>query len=148
VKKTIYLPDELGQRVEADESLNVSAVCQTALEDELERRAALGKLSDNMETHTTYIEKLYRSEPGAPAGGVAVEADVEFVGKFIAADDAGLEVYLTQEHRIAVEDTERQELYVYEDFDDFQQRTQFPPGVFSEVADAIGERQRPVHLDI
>jgi hypothetical protein len=42
MKMNIYLPDDLHERVKAVEDLNVSAICQAALEAELLRRSGLG----------------------------------------------------------------------------------------------------------
>jgi post-segregation antitoxin (ccd killing protein) len=41
MKKVIYVPEKLARRLDAVEGLNVSALCQRAIEAELDRRDAL-----------------------------------------------------------------------------------------------------------
>jgi post-segregation antitoxin (ccd killing protein) len=150
MKKTIDLADDLGERLEADASLDVSAVCEAALEAELQRRKALAELGASYKRVTGFVEKIYRSG-GAPAGGEDMHSDVEFDGKYITSDDDGtVHVYLTPEHRIAVyvDDTREQALYIFENFEDFQESTQFPPGVITAVGNEIGEKARPTYLGI
>ena len=48
-KKVVYVPERLARRLDTAEGLNVSAVCQRALEDELDRREALARATADIE---------------------------------------------------------------------------------------------------
>jgi post-segregation antitoxin (ccd killing protein) len=151
VKKTIYLPDELGERVEAELDLNLSAICQQALEEALERQAALDALGPGIERQAIYVDRLYRMDPGAPAGGEELGRDVTFDGKHIAQDgDKG--AYLTGEHRIAVYDGGDCSLMLFDDFEAFEFTFRANPNgatapLVADAADELGVK-RPVHLTI
>lgn len=135
MKMTIYVPDDLAELVKEHSDLNVSAVCQDALRHELARRDQLAKLDRGMERVVTYVEKPY--------GG-----DVAFIGKMLHYQDRPeTAVYLTQKHRIAVEDIERQELHQYNSFDDFADECAGSPELVSAVAAALGEKH-VTELDI
>jgi hypothetical protein len=101
---TIYLPDELGDRVKAEEDINVSSVCQEALEAELRRRDLLGQLDDDMKR--IVVDDDVRG------------AKVAFTGRLLAEDDkTGDAAYLTAQHRIALYDESAQTLGIFDNFD-------------------------------
>lgn len=131
---TVYLPDELHERVKAVEDLNVSAVCQAALEDELDRRAALAKLDNG------------------PWEDVVVETDdqgrVVFRGRHLAEGEMGYpRIYLTQRHRFAVLDTDRG-CELLSDYDTLDEATdELDSAIISEARAAMGDNT-PVRLDI
>ena len=54
-KKVIYVPEKLSRRLDAVDGLNVSAVCQRALEEELDRREALRQATAEIEQVATRL---------------------------------------------------------------------------------------------
>lgn len=141
MKVTVYLPDDLGEKVKAAD-INVSAVCQEALQEELIRQEALAKLDKGME----------RIELELGLDGEAVKN--AFYGKELAFKEYGSEadatIYLTQRHRIAVFHTwdENATLDVYDDFDAAErQDPESDAGLLAQAAAALGE-ERVVFLDI
>jgi post-segregation antitoxin (ccd killing protein) len=135
---TIYLPDELGQRVKEVADLNVSAVCQNALEVELNRRASYAELDQGMKRHVVYIDEL--------------GAEAAFVGNQLLPEDRrGRTPYLTQRHRIAIYDSDAQALYQFENFDDLAQEEGWQHEEEAElvaaIAAALGE-EHTIELDI
>jgi hypothetical protein len=144
MNKTIYLPDDLAKRIEADEALNVSAVCQAALEDELHQREALARIGEDMERVTLTVSELYFE-----GGDVQdIKGKATFDANRIAERDDGNSVLYTAEGNIAVYEHDDQSLTVYPDFDEFERsRRKMSPGLVAQAAKALGEN-RPVHLDI
>lgn len=135
---TIYLPDDLAEMVREHEDLNVSAVCQQALRNELHRREALAELDAGMERHVVYVDEL---------GGNAA-----FVGRRLAYRGLPFDetAYLTAKHRIAVYSNEAQALYQYDSFDEMADEPGWrdgAPDFLAAVAAALGE-DRTIELDI
>lgn len=138
---TIYLPDELFEKVKAHEDLNVSAVCQEALREELSWREAAAKFGEGMKRHTLFDE--------------ARERDVSFIGKRIYTHDTHPfrddEVYLTAKHALAVYQDHEQRLHVYDDFDalkrEFAGSSEEAEFFLAGVAQELGEKY-VVFLDI
>jgi post-segregation antitoxin (ccd killing protein) len=133
---SIYLPDELHESVKAHDDLNVSAVCQAALETELQRREALAKLDAEMERIVVHVED---------------RGDVAFTGTVLANEDYGTTVvYLTKRKRIAVYAEDRSgdgALETFDSFDEFAREFDGRPGLVSEVATELGE-EYVTELDI
>ena len=93
---TVYLPEELGQRVR-DAGLprgTLSQLLQTAVSEELERREAMSKTLEKVKEHKLELE----DENGDRYAG-------RLVGREIAADE-GTErtVYLTEDERVILYD--------------------------------------------
>jgi post-segregation antitoxin (ccd killing protein) len=127
---TIYLPHELAERVKAEDDLNVSGVCQEALEAELGRRARLTQLDEGMNRVTALKD------------GVTVS----FAGRRLASDDRGRTVYLTARHRIAIVDNEGDGVWDYDNLDDAEAED-VDPVLLAQAAYSLGE-ERVVELDI
>ena len=128
MKVTVYLPDDLGQEVHEHTDLNVSAVTQRALREELQRRTTLAELGGNIERVEVYTED---------------DGDIAFFGRELAWDRRNTTAYLTRKGAIAVHDDDAQRLYIYDTFDEFAQPELwgFTASRFvSEVAEALGEK--------
>lgn len=140
VKTTIYLPDRLGERVQARADLNVSAVCQRALSAELDFLNKLDKADEGMER----IELHDESRDGLT---------VSFIGRELVSSGqlAGygndFTVYLTSRHRIAIYDEKRQVLHDYDNLDEAEYGGQ-PPDLLAAAAQELGDFSRVVELDI
>jgi post-segregation antitoxin (ccd killing protein) len=128
MKMTIYLPDELAERVKAQDDLNVSGVCQEALDAELSRRASLAKLDEGMERVMAYKDGV----------------KVSFVGRRLV-DDGRDSVYLTGRYRIAVVGVENQ----LSDYDglDLAEIDGVDQYLIAQAANTLGD-ERVVELDI
>jgi post-segregation antitoxin (ccd killing protein) len=131
---TIYLPDELGERVKAAD-LNVSGVCQHALVGELDRLDAIKRLDESEEMARVELYDHARDQR------------VAFMGQhLVTTDRADYAAYRTEHGRIAVEDMNRERLYVYEDFDELA--ADFGDAeLVAEVAGVLGE-DYTIMLDI
>lgn len=131
---TIYFPDDLGERIKAAEGLNVSGVCQAAVEQELDLREHLAQLGENMERVVAQTEN---------------RGHVAFTGRFIGAKFGEVTVYLTRREQLAVLYDDRSgagQLDVYETFDDFENAWGAEPWV-QEIGAELGY-DRPIELDI
>jgi post-segregation antitoxin (ccd killing protein) len=139
MKMTIYLPEDLAEKVKDHADLNVSAVCQDALRRELTRRAELEKLDEGMERVKVYIDRL--------------GSDAAFVGKVLYATDhpwGNLTAYLTRRHRIAIYNDDAQDLVQFDSFDDLAADPGWrdnDPELVGAVAAALGE-EFVIELDI
>lgn len=143
MKMTIYLPDDLAAMVKDHTDLNVSAVCQAALRDELTRREELAKLDKGMKRVEVYID--------------ARGADVAFVGKELHYDRLNtgrgvhdMTAYLTRRHRIAIYDNDAQALYQFDSFDELASDPVWrdgSPDFVSALAESLGEKH-VIELDI
>lgn len=139
-KLTIYLPDDLDAAVKTSD-IKVSAICQTALSRELERREKLATLADGM----TWI--VIRD-----AGR---NADVRFTGRKLLAhpDPTGgtWTVYLTQKKKIAVH-SPREILDVYENLDELEADSDIAGGdegeAFMSAVAAVFGQPHILDLDI
>lgn len=127
---TIYLPDDLAAEVR-DElgDTNVSAICQAALRDELNRKKARAEIdAEGYERVEVYDGKR--------------ERDVAFRGREIGyASYLDQTAYLTPKGIIAVYAAGRGdgELYIYDDYAGFAADEQ-PEELLASVADALGEK--------
>jgi post-segregation antitoxin (ccd killing protein) len=126
MKMTIYLPDDLAEKVKGHEDLNVSSICQAALRAELNHREALANLGDGMERVELYDEGHGR--------------DVAFYGKSVAYEQhTEQEAYLTKRKRIAVVDPNHLGLHDFDTFEEFAEEYSEMPRFVSDVAAAIGK---------
>src|SRR5689334_12319989 len=108
VRMTIYLPDDLAAEVKADlGDTNVSAVCQAALRDELDRQKARAEIAaEGFERVEVYDDRD--------------NEDVAFQGREIGyAGYHDQRAYLTPREAIAVYNGDQQRLYVYRDYAEF-----------------------------
>lgn len=120
MRTTIYLPDDLAQRVkEAD--INVSGVCQDAL------RKELIMLNTMTQAHRVELELEDRK--------------VAFQGRQVAYQDYhDTTFYVTAKGRIVVYDPNRLTMHQYNDYDEFQADAEhFSQEAVSDVARACGE---------
>jgi hypothetical protein len=137
---TIYLPDELHERVKSDPKLNVSAVCQQALEAELAHRAHLARLGNDMERIIVDVE----SDVGD--AGIVKKA---FTGRWLT-EDHDYVAYLTRHERIVIVDP-YQRWRLYDSLDQLlNEVSQSPdgPSGFIEAITAQVDPDRPIELDI
>lgn len=127
----IYLPEELGQRVQAAEGLNVSAVCQDALRRQL----------DSLE----YLDEDDLEEVSVTTGDVAAS----FYGRPLAMDNrTDASAWLSAADNIVVVAGDGT-YEVYPDFDAFTGEGKIgwaEARWVATVAEALGER--PPVLDI
>jgi post-segregation antitoxin (ccd killing protein) len=133
MKMTIYVPDDLAEKVKEHADLNVSAVCQDALRRELVRRDELAKLDKGMERQVMYAEDRGR---------------VAFLGKQVFYNDRyKISAYITRRHRIAI--SVRDELFQFDSFDDFinDPNWQGTDELTAALAQALGE-EHVIELDI
>jgi post-segregation antitoxin (ccd killing protein) len=140
VKMTIYVPDELAAEVKAElGDQNISAICQDALRKELDRTKARAEMAaEGFERVQVYESRRRRNVAfkGRP------------LGKF--GDDPIWSAYLTPKNAIAVyyDDCEdRQELDVYDTYQQFIDDEDLPGDLHAAVAAALGEEYAEV-LDI
>ena len=134
MKMTVYLPDDLHERVKAQPDLNVSAVCQQALSRELDRLGYLDRLD-----HGEWLDVTLDTAAGR----------VVFTGQLLATEDYSEypAVYLTSRHRYAVVVAERGEEAVY-DFDSLDEALKdLPVQVIADARRAVGD-DTPIRLDI
>jgi post-segregation antitoxin (ccd killing protein) len=138
---TIYLPDELAADVKSGlGDANVSAICQAALRDELDRQKARAEAiaAEGFERVKTY--------------DAARKRDVAFQGRSIGTDtDRVAEAYLTPRGGIAVvgegSDNDDQLLGIYVSFGQFASAG-YAYDFVAEVADSLGEEPPVQELDI
>jgi post-segregation antitoxin (ccd killing protein) len=126
---TIYLPDDLAELVKTQlGDTNISAICQTALREELDRVEARAKVT---EEGFERIE-LYDSRK---------ERDVAFQGRKIgrSLERESTAAWLTPKHAIAAYDGDEQALYVYDDYEAFSAE-RWPEDLIAEVAGSLGEK--------
>ena len=126
MKVTVYLPDDLGQEVQEHADLNVSAVAQKALREELHRRVTLAEVGGDMTRIEVYTEE---------------EGDVAFFGRELAWDGRNAWAYLTRRGAIAIHDCDAECLYRYDSFDQLvhQETWQFSSSPFlAQIASALG----------
>jgi len=138
MRMTIYLPDELAERVKEHADLNVSAICQDALRRELTRREELAKLDQGMERIVVFDDQL--------------GSDVAFVGKelYYGARQMEVSAYLTRRHRIAIYNHTAHALYQFDSFDDLAADPGWrdgDPALVAAVAAELGE-EHVIELDI
>jgi hypothetical protein len=135
---TVYLPDDLHERVKAAGDLNVSAICQAALESELVHRQTLAKLDVGLERIVVETDEL---------------GDAAFTGTHLHSEDLGgdgdLAIYLTKRHRIAVHAAMRSGvgLETFDGFEAFAHAYRDRPAMVSSVAGALGQ-EHVTELDI
>jgi hypothetical protein len=94
---TVYLPDELGARAKRAE-LKLSRLLRDAVERELDRRDAMGRLLDDGDPEV--YEVTIHSQEGTQ-GGLLLTGRI--TGRRVAGDDE-LGVYLTSDRRVIVHD--------------------------------------------
>lgn len=139
MRMNIYVQDELAEQVKQVSDINVSAVCQAALRNELVRQEHLRELDNGMERVELYVERPYESEVAFQATPLGTD------------DQADLTVYLTKHHRFAVYDGNRQELTQYDTFNELQEEVADPDSAWTKmismVAGKLGEKHI-VELDI
>lgn len=132
MRMNIYIPDALAEQVKTElAEANISAICQAALQAEMDRAKARTVI--NAEGYARH--EVYDSEKGRY---------VAFQGRQIGRSDSPEEVaWLTANGAIAVYSYGHEELRVYDDFSELAD----PPGVvigknevlITQVADALGE---------
>jgi hypothetical protein len=92
MKVNIYVPDDLGERMRAKgDEINVSALCQHAISDELDRLEQRAKLAEGM-------ERVQLWDP-------VREREVAFTGMLLAYEEHGnriTTVYLTAKGQFVV----------------------------------------------
>ena len=134
MKMTIYVPEDLAEKVKAHADLNVSAVCQDALRRELVRREELAKLDKGMERHVIWTED---------------RGNVAFAGKQVYYSNRRPEIwaYITRRHRIAVATSG--ELFEWDSFADFADDPNWrgTDELTAALAEALGE-EHVIELDI
>jgi hypothetical protein len=129
---TIYMPDDLAAEVKAElGDSNVSAICQAALRAELDRARARARITEKgFERVEVYDGKR--------------ERDVAFQGREIGyADHLEQTAYLTPKDSIVVYSDDRQEMWVYDDYEEFvgnQDDPNHPDELIAQVAEALGEK--------
>jgi hypothetical protein len=144
---TVYLPDALAEQVKTKDGLNVSAICQSALEKELQRMTMTDELTEGMERIELDMD----------------DRDVAFVGRWLVAPDpdetraheeyarnggqwdAGFYwgVALTAKRRVLVysahcNDRGKPRMEVYGEVDDI--RDDVPSNIFYAAKEMVGER--------
>ena len=139
MKVTVYLPDDLGAQVQQHADLNVSAVTQRALREELQQREAAAKLRAGMERIKVRALETH-------------EGDVAFVGRELAYREQRPEstAYLTKGGKIAVYDNDYQGLFVYDSFAELAGHPGWAhdsSGFVARIGEALGE-EYVVELDI
>jgi hypothetical protein len=137
---TIYLPDELHTQVKSVPGLNVSAICQKALETELTHREHLVEVGDEMERIVVDVGS------GDGDDGVHKKA---FVGRWLA-EDRGDVAYLTRRGRIVIVDS-YQRWHLYESLDQLLNEASGAvdgPSAFIETIASEVDPERPIELDI
>jgi post-segregation antitoxin (ccd killing protein) len=151
-KVTIYLPDDLAERVRAS-GISMSPVCQRALQEEVEKMQATEQLKAREERILVEV-----------AGPGDVSIDKVFYGTWLVHPDqdesrtaeeywdrgAYWGVALTRQGQIAVyvqhcNDLWPPKLEVYPDLDDAAEV--LPPDIFAAAAQELGQ-SRPIELDI
>lgn len=125
---TIYVPDELAAEVKAELSdQNISAICQAALRNELNRvraRAEIG--AEGFER-----VQLYDSQRGR---------NVAFEGRLLGSnEDDTLSAYLTPKGAIAVYFDPDQEFRVYDTYEKFIDEENHDTDLLFVVAEALAE---------
>ncbi len=135
---TIYVPEDLAELVKGYDDLNVSAVCQAALRQELARREELATLDKGMKRVEVFVDRL--------------GSDVAFVGKEVYRSNKLPEryAYITKRHRIAIYDPDAQELYQFDTFDELADDEAWKHNdgeLVAAVAAAVGEKH-VMELDI
>jgi hypothetical protein len=147
-KVTIYLPDELAERVRAS-GVSMSPVCQRALQEEVEKMQA----TEEMKAREEHIV--------VEVGGIGdTLIQKAFYGTWLVHPDPDESndwgyywgVALTRNGQIAVyvqQVNERQppELHVYPSLDDAEAAAAMPPNVLAVAAQELGQT-RPIELDI
>ena len=127
MRMNISVPDDLAVQVRM-QSLPVSAICQRALREEVDRaRARAEAASKGFERVKVYDSKR--------------ERDIAFQGRHVGRsyDRETVEAWLTPKGAIAVYDADRQELYVYDSYKEFA-TPDWPEDLIAEVADSLGEK--------
>lgn len=151
MKMTIYLPDELAEQVKAElAEANISAICQAALRDEMDRIKARAEIdAQGYERVQAWDQKD--------------EHEVAFQGKSVGGDpDSDTTAYLTPKGALAVVGEGRNSyndlLAVYDSYDEFASDLapygeatgikRWPYAMVTQVADALGEQPPVEDLDI
>jgi post-segregation antitoxin (ccd killing protein) len=148
VKMTIDLPDDLVKMVKAQVNLDVSKVCQGALEHELSRRKAV---AGGMERHVFRVNGYASVIPGLDLPKES-SREVAFTAKEIARDTRATgqpwTAYLTEGGKIALWD-DNGGLIVFPTLDDLRASgwSDSRPDVVAEIAEALGPRH-VIKLDI
>jgi post-segregation antitoxin (ccd killing protein) len=134
VKITIYVPDDLAEKVKDKlGDSNISAICQAALRDELRREKALAKITEEGFQRV----EVYDRDRGR---------DVAFQGRSIArSHDADQKAWLTAKGAIAVYDASDELLWDFANFDHLidtlaTMQTDFARDLILQIADALGEK--------
>lgn len=128
MKMTIYVPDGLAAEVKDRlGTANISAICQAALQNELERAKARAQVA---------TEEFRRIEVFDGKHG----HHVAFQGREIGcADEKKLTAYLTSKGKIAVYSQEDEELLVFDDYMQFDERL-WPVPLNMAVTLSLGEK--------
>ena len=132
---TIYVPDELAAEVKAElGDQNISAICQAALRDELDRVKARAEIAAGGFTRV----EVYESSD---------DTDVAFQGREIGQDKRGdVTAYLTPRGNIAIYDSRAERLSVVADFEEIR-NSAWPVDLLAQIAGELGERY-VLELDI
>jgi hypothetical protein len=127
---TVYLPDDLGKWAKEHE-LGLSRMLREAVEEEKKRHDARAKITE---------EGFERVE----AYDGERDREVAFQGRQIGyADHWDQTAYLTPKNAIAVYSAERQELWIYDDYQEFlgnPDEPNHPDEMTAQVAAALGEK--------
>lgn len=127
---TIYLPDELGKWAK-EHNLGLSRMLRESVEDEKRRRDAAAKAAaDDFARIEVYDDKRDR--------------EVSFQGREIGyADYLDQTAYLTPKNAIVVHSADRQQLWIYDDYQEFlgdSDEPNHPDEMTAQVAEALGEK--------
>ena len=136
MKATIYLPDDLAAAVKDNlGDTNISAVCQRALRDELNRVQARAEITAEGFERVELYEGLYYRH-------------VAFQGRRLARSYIEeQEAYLTAKGKIAVYDNTESSLTVFDDWAALAAARWPAEDLMVQVAQELGERY-VVELDI
>lgn len=150
MKMTVYMPDDLAGLVKVHSDINVSAICQGALRQEIVRREEVARLEDGMNRVVVHADGNVSRIPGYCISG-GESADVAFYGAELYYSSRAPETraYLTRRHQIAVWDNDASGLMVYESLRDLAASgyADADPALVAAVAKALGE-EHVVELDI
>lgn len=135
MRMSIYIQDELGERVKAA-TMNISAVCQQALGEELDRQERRTRLTQDMERVEVPIDSSDELNRWGAFYGRLLHEEGDRVGDQTPA----LEAYLTRRHRIAVYDETDGQLHQYDNYQEFARSQAHHPEMVAKVAKELGER--------
>jgi hypothetical protein len=125
----VYLPDAIGEQAKAA-GLNLSRLLRDAVSDELERRTAMSETLTKQQVHEVEIVEDEGSYTGRITG--------TRIGNYVVRGGKGLlAVYVTDDERVIVYDTERCK---YWQVDDPQQELsdELAPADYADAMKVLG----------